>query len=359
MLVAAGCLAILLLVWHPIDLLPFRILLFVLAFFAIQFTTVFLHELGHLAAAVMFRLLPAALVVGSGPKLAEFKLGKVAFQFRSSTNEGCVVPTYARHPNSRLVFLGLFAAGPLVDMLVLLVFLRFLIFPPDSLSENVLYEPQIQPVLLIASAYLFFYQIAYLFRYQSYREGHYTDARGIADAFKYVPLAPNVEDASKRLCERFFKSENFPTDPLTADAQDLRTYVEWALSFGSPTRDQVRYFKDLFVTATILYGWKDHLPLADAYSADLLANDPNEITFKGSRGSVLVDLGKFDEGKPLLQEVFSISKSEVDRVISAAFIAIAEHNLGHPESAANWLKEATSINPSSPATQRARGVLRI
>ena len=357
MLVAAGFFALILLLWHPIEQ-PFRLLLFILAFFTIQFGIIFFHELGHLAAAILFRHLPATLVIGSGPKLAELTVWKLTFRFCSSTNEGCVFSDREHQQPSKFVTIASFAAGPIADLLVLATLIKLVFFPHAALAAHSFFESQIKPLLWVAGAYTSYYHLAYLLRRESYRaDTRHSDARGIADALSFIPGSPAVQEAFNRLEKNFFACEGFPNEALPSDRDDLKTYTLWALSLPRITPDERRELYELFITATVLFGWTDNLPLADEYSRELLTNNTDVITYKGSRGSVLIDLGKLEEGKSLLEEVFSRTKSDFDRVISAAFLAIAEHRLGNPTAAQDWLARATAIDPSSLALKRARCLL--
>ena len=94
--------------------------------------------------------------------------------------------------------------------------------------------------------------------------------------------------------------------------------------------------------ATEVLGNKQHalLPEADAWSQEALALEPDTITLKGTRGAVLVELGRPDEGEALLREVWSRSASEVDAAISAFYLGVAAKRRQDVRESRRWFRRA-------------------
>ena len=331
-----------------------RVGLFLLSFFAIQFTAVFLHELGHLLACLAIGELPATLVIGTGPLLTQFRVGPVTFRFNSTTNSGLVSSRYHFDTFRLANFHLLYVSGPLMDLLALASVIFCIVSTPEALLEISHFE-QIKPLLIIAGSYLFYGHLSYLFRKSSYSVGAYSDAGGLT-TLRPILAAPghirrafiSIANANDPITGKFL-------DPLPPSFfKDMETYYRWTLDQPNITPEYADLLKDGFVTTVLLYGWEPLLPLADTYSAQLLEGSPDVITYKGSRGSVLIDFGKLHEGKALLEEVFTKSKATYDRCIAAAFLATAEHRLGNSASAEAWLQKAAELDPDSQAVIRAR-----
>ena len=87
------------------------------------------------------------------------------------------------------------------------------------------------------------------------------------------------------------------------------------------------------------------LPEADAWSQEMLALEPDTVTFQGTRGSVLVELGRFNEGEALLREVWATSASETDAAISAFYLGVAAKHHGHRRGVRRWARRSRGFAP--------------
>ena len=358
LLVLLGYCAWAVLFFVTVEAAVLRVGFFVFSFFAIQFTAVFLHEMGHLLACIAIGDIPATLVIGTGPLLEQFRLGPVTFRFNSTTNSGLVASRYRFETFHLANFHLLYASGPLMDLLALAGVIFCLVSTPEVMLQTAHYDEQIKPLLIIAGSYLFYCHLSYLLRKSSYSVGAYSDAGGLT-TLRPILAAP---EEIRRACITVANAHDHITgkfsDPLPPSFfNDMEMYHRWTLDQPNITPEYADILKDSFVTTVLLYGWEPLLPLADAYSAQLLESSPDSITYKGSRGSVLIDLGKLHEGKALLEEVFTKSKAKHDRCIAAAFLAIAEYRLDNIASAEAWLEKAAEIDPESHAVTRARNDL--
>lgn len=102
----------------------------------------------------------------------------------------------------------------------------------------------------------------------------------------------------------------------------------------------------------IMENLKSFLPLADEFSREALEIQPQNLTLKGTRGAILVELGRIDEAEPLLNEVHTTSEADHDQRISAFYLGLiakargdlnrartfAAQSLIYPE---KWLTERT------------------
>jgi hypothetical protein len=116
-------------------------------------------------------------------------------------------------------------------------------------------------------------------------------------------------------------------------------------------------FIDASLTRQLNGGPPKRPELADQLSQRLLKiNDC--ISTRGTRGSVLVDLGRTDEGWTMLQHVLWKTASEFDQVYTHIFLALAESQRGNLAVAREHAGEAKRIDPACPALQRVSDLLR-
>jgi predicted Zn-dependent protease len=95
-----------------------------------------------------------------------------------------------------------------------------------------------------------------------------------------------------------------------------------------------------------LFSGKDEfLRQADDWSLHALEIEPSSLTLKGTRGGVLVELGRIEEGKQLLEDCFKNSASVNDKSISACYLALAASKQGDTQRALDMLELARNVNP--------------
>jgi tetratricopeptide (TPR) repeat protein len=88
------------------------------------------------------------------------------------------------------------------------------------------------------------------------------------------------------------------------------------------------------------------LPEADQFSAEALQHLPWAAPVIGTRGTVLVELGRLDEGLALLRKSMSLSIDKQNKALNACHIALGEFRRGNPEAACRYLDSARILDPS-------------
>ena len=78
---------------------------------------------------------------------------------------------------------------------------------------------------------------------------------------------------------------------------------------------------------------------------------------KGTRGSVLIEMGELEEGVKLLNQVVEHDPSAFDRAIAASYIALAEIKRGQHEAASVWLAKAQAFDPHCVPLKRFQKML--
>ena len=102
---------------------------------------------------------------------------------------------------------------------------------------------------------------------------------------------------------------------------------------------------DSLACLPLFYGYDELKAQAMNYIDEAILEEPETITFKGTKGSLLVESGRSEEGLKLLNEVLKHTKSTNDMAICSYYIALAHSGLGDFEKGFKLLKEASIKYP--------------
>jgi Tfp pilus assembly protein PilF len=89
------------------------------------------------------------------------------------------------------------------------------------------------------------------------------------------------------------------------------------------------------------------LPEADDYSTQAYKHLPWVPAILGTRGTVLVELGQFEEGIALLKRAMSLHVDKQGKAANACHIAIGEWRRGNPSTARKYLATARTLDSKS------------
>lgn len=109
---------------------------------------------------------------------------------------------------------------------------------------------------------------------------------------------------------------------------------------------------DALACLPLFYGYDELRDQAMNYADQAILEEPEAITFKGTKGSLLVESGRSEEGLELLNEVLAHTKSANDMAICSYYIALAHGELGAWEKGWNLLQEATVKYPECMVRSR-------
>jgi hypothetical protein len=113
---------------------------------------------------------------------------------------------------------------------------------------------------------------------------------------------------------------------------------------------------DNFITNQLSVGPPFQPETTDALSAKLLDLE-DSITNRGTRGSILVDLGRIEEGRMMLKEVLIKTTSRIDKIYVHIFLALAAKAEGNLALAREHAEKAAKIDPTCPALKRVSDLL--
>lgn len=91
---------------------------------------------------------------------------------------------------------------------------------------------------------------------------------------------------------------------------------------------------------------------ADRHSREAFELLPWQPAVRGTRGSVLVELGRSAEGVKLVQEAFQENESEEERALNACYLALGALAEGRREDAIRYREAARGLDPECPLLRR-------
>ena len=374
-----------LLLWLTLPEIGFGRFLINLFFFHLFLVlTIVPHELGHAWMARLLGMRVFKIYVGSGKTLFTFRWFGFEFEFRPVPSGGVVVAAHRSIERLRLKQFAFVLAGPAMNLLLAVAIWPFL--DSDQLWSFRPMEKGLQPGLVF-----FYANLAVLLENLL--------PHIVATAFGPLP------SDGKQLFMAFFLSRekqelhhraSFVMEAAVCYQQgdyagartwvqkglalypDHETLLNWhgviALELG-----EYRQARECFLNllhrdnqdprmrplvlnniayANALLGGDDLLKEADTLSVEALAAMGWVPAIRGTRGTVLVAMGKFEEGIPLLHEAMSQAVSLGHKAQNACLIAEAEWRRGNLSVARNYLEEARKLDPRCSLLPRAESILR-
>jgi tetratricopeptide (TPR) repeat protein len=119
------------------------------------------------------------------------------------------------------------------------------------------------------------------------------------------------------------------------------------------TPEYLAYLWDRVAWLDVMIADPALLDEADRYSRQALAQPPWLADVKGTRGSVLVELGRIDDGARLLEHALWESHAPAEKALYACQLAIAAARRGDPAAAQRYLDVARRRDPQCVLLERA------
>lgn len=128
-----------------------------------------------------------------------------------------------------------------------------------------------------------------------------------------------------------------------------------------PRTDKDRSLRSLILNniayTDALIGDPELLMEADRYSLEAMTNLSWMPSIKGTRGTVLLELGKIDEAVPLLRETMQTHDNLINKAQNACWLAIAETRRGNLNAGQKYLDEARKFDSTCFLLERAQNIL--
>jgi hypothetical protein len=308
--------------------------------------SVLLHEVAHAFVAARLGMFPIRIQVGDGKTLLRFQLGAIKLEMKQYIHCGMVTPTPPTGL-TRTNYISIYAAGPMMDLVVLgfLVILHFTL-PFERWQTG----SQMQAGLWIALLSLGWTFIGTMLRRDCtiYGRPARTDVASII-SFLQIPTEIFLG------LQRIMAESGGWSERHEVIGSGLKEAAEY-LTKASNKKD-LDHWRDVLCTAWLLYGNPEIDAYVDQLTSDLLANAPEKITRKGTRGSVLIALGQIPAGICMLVEVLEKTKSDFDRAFSTAFLALAYQELGKPSEVEHWISEFRKFDAPPALRKRVEHLL--
>jgi hypothetical protein len=317
------------------------------------------HEIGHFLCALLVSIPVREVLVGGGRPLFACRIGETSFEFRRNPfRGGLVIPYHALvfHKYRTLFFIS---GGLLADAVLLTVLIG---------ASEAPFVPVNLAAMLSGVALWKVYTVMHGLKPRDVTVvGHKTstDTRLILTTLrgpssgptqyglwfaeylsKYcmdtkLPVPTSV--AAARICHHYLRGrwvdESARRDAGAAFMRELKR--------GGLTREVELLVLETLSTDALIFGDPDLRTHIDAWSLRALALAPDVRTVRGTRGGVLVELGRYTEAKPFLEPLTSAEETSLDRVLGHAFLARAEHGLGDTPAAQCHASEARKICAAS------------
>jgi tetratricopeptide (TPR) repeat protein len=353
------------------------LLINVVLLYIFMLTTVVPHELGHAIAGRLLGYKVFRVIIGYGKVLFKRRFLGWEWEFRPFPIGGVTVIAIRSSRFYRLRRFVMLLAGPLVN--VIFIVLLFWILPKGgSLSSYSLQG--VAPALdfFLANAVLLGLN---LWPYKITTAAGVTENDGLA--LITIPFSKRKKIEEHLSAYYFLASHDLSRQKqyvqairvceeglgLYPDAVPLRMqlgivflalneFEKARASFTELlTRKDIKPGQKMIILNNIAYtnllsGRTDLTEEANRYSEEAYKNIPWVPAVKGTRGAVLVETGRVDEGLVLLREAFDAYSEPEGKALNAAHIALGEKLRGNTEESMRYLKVAHTLDPQCQLLNR-------
>lgn len=330
---------------------------YLIAFFLIYiwvYLSIFFHEMGHFIFAKIAGMSPYLVKIGVGKKLFKIRIFNALFEFYCVPYGGMTYAEFFSLKWIKLKLIFFLFGGSFVNFILLVTAINI-----AKVTEN---------VLLIVPIYVEFIILSFnliTLRVKVNGIDHPNDGKQIILAIftNYKKIFDNVFEEYKKALLRYESNENkLAKNFLSNDIRILQRFIraEEQLEQGYVTEAIRRFLEildferisdlekafilDHLACIVTINGYKKYLNDADKWSQEALRLASYSKTLKGTRGAILIELGRYDEGKQWLLPLTEPDNEELDIAISSCYIAKAEYFLGNIDRANDWLVNAQKID---------------
>jgi Peptidase family M50 len=306
------------------------------------------HESGHLLCGLAAGIPMRQMTVGTGPLLFRRRFGELWFELRLLPLLGLVNP-YPSATIRRVRLAVMLLGGVLANVaaIALIAVVTKGVAVTAAAGESIGAIVLVQAWMIMANLLPFTVkskdgrvgtdglQLLRLLRVKSSAP----TAIGTAYAqmiatYAHGGVPPPFTPASSRLMYQLFRIDRW-TSPAAA-----REFVEALLrELGRdilPAAEEALAV-DSLLTHAFVWGDASLRPQLDALAQRAVRLVPHADTLSGSRGAALVEIGRYAEGKALLEALIARSGlAPFDIFMTEVHLARAEHGLGNREAASRW-----------------------
>ncbi|WP_414753425.1 site-2 protease family protein [Anabaena sp. CCY 9910] len=320
------------------------------------YISIFCHEMGHFIVSKMVGFQPYLVIVGSGKKLLNFHFLNSVIEFRIIPSGGVTYTSNLKLEKVKHKLAVMYLAGPLVNCCFCLLFslvytyyIAYLQFP-GYLS--------IIGSLVYVEFFLFAGNLLPM-DIDSYGKVISNDGKAFIDA-----LTKTEQQFIQKLLglDRYTNTQHSSGDLFNNSLITLQILYKAQAEFNKHnfsqvidllepildypdilTRDKL-YIIDILASIVINHGDKKYLDKANNWSVQAMELASDIKTIQGTRGAILVELGRYNEGKEMLLPLTAAGNEAIDIAVSCCYIAKADYYLGNDDQVKDWLNKAEQIN---------------
>ena len=324
------------------------------------------HECGHLLCARICSIPVGQFGIGFGPVVLRRRVRGVQLVLRLVPVGGLVIPTVLPNLQKRWPIVLFFIGGVLGNIAAIGAVIAL---HAAGAAPVVLYNELDNPLIVEQAGILIGTQlliiILSLIPHRTSLDGRPVASDGLqllrllSGGFPYAMLLEPysrsamrltmTSPASSRITDQLARADRWTSEDARCD---VRATLRRELTEGRLSAEEEMLVLDALVTDGLIFADPAVRPELDQWSQRALQLGPKVKTLIGSRGAVLVELGRYQEGKQLLETVaLSSDAAPFDAFMSRVFLARAAHALGNSDLARDLMTKARSaiINPGALA----------
>jgi len=301
--------------------------------------SVTIHELAHFVTGRALGRKPWCLRIGHGETVFDKEFASFRLILKSLPYSGAVYP-YAK--GSRISQFAAVLAAPLSNALLFAIALFFVMQSDESSAFDA-----IPMQMLVANAYLLLLSII-----PFYSSSGPNDGMILWHVLRGTP--PNTASRTRSID---FSGPSWLWLVKHQRATDFLDKFREPLKRQDLSIEQRCELLDTFVTAILMYGATEYLQQADVYSNELFRLQPDVATIKGTRGSVLVEMGELSAGMIMLEEVMKSDSDNFVRAIAASFLALGHWKQNNLSEAQHWIALSRKFDPNCASMRRIEKLL--
>jgi len=342
------------------------------------------HELAHFFAAHFVGGHVHKIQIGSGKVLGTFRFMGAICEVHESLRSGLVLYSITSANRARMKLAFITGAAPLASLILAggSVELLMFIWRLDQSSSSIWHYAFPLLVGWTLPCVLFLLGVLLPYRYQYAGRKMETDAmrlltipwltdteieKRISAAQTLLTIGDEIDPTTISLDQAMERAEAEPNNQLAVstaaaflreahDPRVLTYYKKLVVLFPQSTKRT--QFLDQYLTYLLeVDAVSSNSDEMDQLSQELIEANPNNISVKGTRGSILIDIGRIEEGKTMLIEVLNKTESLFDKSYANSFLALAEKQQGNLELARDYAERSARMDPDCLVLKRVSDLL--
>lgn len=346
---------------------------------ALGYLLILIHEGGHWLAGRCVGIEIDAITIGHWRQIVSFRVGQLLITLRAAPDSGSATLRLGPHLASRTRMSVFLLGGVAAEFLVLILAWHHVSLPAIAQTR----EQFFVSFFTIATVWLCGLHLVFsLYPHQTRIEGGWVGNDGaqlftlwrtrardsdIADKLGESLTLAALQGAGRFAEARVCAEELFRKDPsntalgqslahLQAELGDTQQAEMTLRGLLATTQNPEKRAEilDALACLALYHDRRDLLSESVGWMDEALRCAPAAITLRGTLGSILIELGRLDEGVEALRAVHRRSECALDRSISAAYLAKDCRLRGEWPAARRWLSQIATDQAEHRLIKRIR-----